>query len=738
MGKAKEMTKEQYLQKVNALMQDRCTEEAYNRTKIAEAYELYYGDYKNKSYQNLLEIHEGKENAGTTPYHEINWNSIASQINLLVGELNGRQFGLDVRAINEDAYDRKLVFERQLSFLAQMRPMLENAAQATGQDFGLNDKMPRNAEEIKAYMEEYRDVYEILIEESLRQLIEKTDYRYLRKEMFLDLLVTNQCHADPFLSNDDIEIKRCNPFNVIPDVLSSNDFLDDAYCFLYAEYMNPEKICEEFNLDKKDIEEIKKSRESEHGWRGVNGGSNGGLIWEPFQANGRGDDTGRMLVIKAMWLDTEEVAIKATVDQYDQLHVHEYFGTSAKNQRLSNKEKQAEEAVLEKKTRKIVRRATVIAGYYVTDYGICPDLIRDFNDPFNTSLTKQSLILNYNNKKSVGIIDRMAPIQHFKNYVLTLMQKELTTSIGSFVAIDVSLIDPEIYGHGDEVTDNLLHLLKAYKVVLYNSKKGEVPLAPGQKPIDVQDPRQSNIIDVALRVSAFCDAEMERITGVSEARQGMVGDQTLVRTGQMKINQSNLITENIFQGFFSFEKRLFKKIAALVAMSWAENPKKYMKLAAQMGVDIPENFEADIQSYDVFVETSAVTQSKVVEWVESAVMQSGPDALSNPDLLELVLDSSKNVNLAMRKFIANSRKREEAQMQIRERELQLEQKREQNKALEMQNNIKLKGQVDIEKEKVKAQLDRENKKMDIDQRDRSAVASQTMELIKMKGSASDK
>lgn len=742
MNKKDEWTDEKYISHIHKLMNDRASYSLYKRNKIGRLYDLYYGQVTQgrwEKYDNLLRMHEeAADEKASTPYVAIDWNSIASRVNTFLGEQSGYKFGFEVHSVNEDAFERKEVVKNQLRYLMQRQAEFQKAAEVTGVEYGVNDNLPKTEKELTEFMDNYRDVHEMLIQEALMDAVRQNDYDNLRKSFLLDLVVTNECYGDPYLDNGDLRIKRINPNYALPDFTASGDYLDDQNSFIYAEYMTREKIVEEFNLDKKDIDAILNPDNENPGdpYLGAEAEQRPSNIFPQIEHYGLFDDKKRILVLRAQWIDHEEVAVKMTLDNHGGVHVHEYTGQFAKDAKLTKKQSE-EGGEISKKVRANVRQAVLIGGRIVTQQGLAPDLLRDFTDPLNTTLTKQGLILHYNNKSSVSLVEKIESIQHFKNYVLTLLQKELTTSLGAFAVVDMAALDPDIYpDEGDSTSlDKVLHLLKSYKIVVKNSATGEAPNLNGAKAVEIVDPRQIGLVQTAMETAMMCDREMDRITGINEVRQGQqAAAGQLVGTTQMQMTSSAMVTEPIKQGFAGFEKRLFRKMAALTAWAWVNSPEKYKNIAARLNLVVPEDL--DLQIYDVFIDISPITLSTLQRWIEMSVAQGASSGLTFPDGLELLIGAQDNLKLAISKYLKTVRQREEEMKQMQQQEMQTQaqtvQMQEQMQTQREQDLVKLKGEVEAMLLEMKLQSEQTTNAANLAQKERATATSAAINISKLR------
>jgi|GEM_PF-3933978 len=713
------------------ILSERASGSAARRARIASSFDYYYGKYNNEKYKDLLDMYEKKEQDKVIPYTYMNWDTISSKINILLGEMTSRDFGVNVNAVNLDAAKRRKRREDQLRFLMQMQAINEKAFAQTGIDFGINENVPKNEAELKAHMESYRDIYEILMTEAMNEFIENNDYRYKRKNLFLDLLVGNTCWGLPYLSKGNVLAERLNPMSVLPDLNSSDDGYQDQTCIVIARYKSIPSVVEEYGIGKdvlkKAMDDYRGDQYKKEQYQWDGGGQSTAGMLQPFIEE-KGNTYKRVLVVEAQWIDIKNIDQKKTFDKHGNLHVHNYW-ENTRNAKLSTKEASDKRNEINSRGIQIVRYCTVVGGCVTVDYGEKGDYVRDFANPSLTKVDPVGVVHNYNNMQSVSMVDRVKGLQDFKNYVMTLLQKELTTHTGSFLAIDIAGIDEEIYGAGEDMMDSVARSLKAHKIYLYDSAKGQTnpALGAGQAPTFV-DPRVSSLLKEAIQVAAVIDQEIEKITGLNAARQGLGGERTLNSTNRANISQSTLSTETYFKTFELFEKKFMEKVALLIAMNWQRHPEKYQHIAARLGIDLPEDFKMDLQSYRVDIDVLPFGFDVFKAMIELSVT-SGQTPIHEG--LQLLLNGSKNLKLAIRNFIIKSNEKLEQQQELQQQQLAVSQKNAELKEKaqtdrELQKED-LRGKYHVAGKEIDNNQQLQSNKQRVDQKDRELLLSTTID-----------
>lgn len=705
-------TEEDYKNFVLSMIRENASIDTYRRVRIAESFDYYYGKYQPEGYDNLLTLHESPTRTeGKTPFVPINYDSISPKVNSLLGDLSSMGFEVSIRAINREAIERKNIFERQLRYMSEMQPVFQRASQYTGLNAGVNNNIPTSPKAIHAYMKGYTDTYERLMTASINTDIDRQSYRHRRENFFLDLLCSGEVHGKVEIVDGYEKIRRVNPLNAIPDTSTEDDLLADQSRFLEAHYVSIPYAIKHFDIEEKEMEELLENYKKHGAWNGVTAQYNGSAytIFAPFQRKSGGwkhYNYDRILILEAEWLDVELRSQKYT-HKGDRVFLDEYVDNPY-NAKLKGNEKRDGNYEDHKKI-EVVRRAVLMGGEKLVDYGKTGTYLRNKMNPCKTRLNYVSLLHSYNNQDSISMVDRLGRIQDFKNYALTLLQKHVTSHIGDFVAVDASKIDNRIYGKpGKEAYNNLLLELKAYKVLVYDSKKGGFNQDPNAIPFKQINSQSQGILSDLINIVMMLDAEMKSISGINEARMGQFGERTLKSTAQLGQQASFSMTATYFNAFMAWEKNLFSVYAQAKAMVWANEPEKYEEVALNAGIPIPEDFDIDGQTYESIVHTAPLSQA---ELKEAAYMALNGGHLTVPDFLDVMEVAKENRREAYEQLKKRIRDREEMMIQRQEQiQLATMQADQQGKQLDYRKeidkeNTRGKWNFDIARIKSDAQVD---------------------------------
>jgi len=130
---------------------------------------------------------------------------------------------------------------------------------------------------------------------------------------------------------------------------------------------------------------------------------------------------------------------------------------------------------------------------------------------------------------------------------------------------------------------------------------------------------------------SFIESQLDKISGVNNARQGTTEGDEKVSVNNMAWSASNSMTEPYYRLHDLFKRNLMKKILNVAKYVWKKNPKKGAYVLDDIGIEMVTMFEDISDSeYDIHV-TSASDIDEIKELLKSlaqAAMQNGTMTMS--------------------------------------------------------------------------------------------------------------
>lgn len=583
---------------------------------------------------------------------------IRNKVNLLVGEFLQRGYDFKVEAINKEARSRKLEAKEQMRVDMRLQEYAAEIEEQTGMPL-TDETLPQDEEELDEFFDKnYKETSEIVMYYSLKYLDKKWTWGKTRQELFLDELIAGMCFAKTEICNGLPKARRIDPRNFIYDPNCESDLLTDSTYFGEIRWMPLGEAAEKYNLTLEELKNCRNSYEDFLKWKGRNSGQrnqfetigfdslrqDSGLQWFKETEGGL-----RVLVFEAYWQDYKVIKYKSSEDK----HGYEQFN------RVSDAA-QDREGVTSKRA-KVWRKGTLIGGQFLKDWGLMENQARDNEKLLDVDPPYFGLIPFFVSGRAVSMVDQLKGLQNLKDIVFYNIQLAMSRMGGKGFVYDVSQCPP------DWNVAEVMKYLKTTNIAFIDSKSGGTPSQYNQfQNIDLTA-EFTPLIDLAVMI----DREMDSISGVNEARQGVIqGASQGATVTQSALLQSSLVTEPYFKFFNYFASNVWGNMARLVKIAWA-GKERFAPIIGDAGVDfLKEDIDLSLDDYGVFVEETPrlIDDISSFQQIVMAGLQSG--GIRFDDAMKLMME--KDVVSGVRRLEKIMNKREEEQFE-RDRQLQQEQ-----------------------------------------------------------------
>jgi hypothetical protein len=651
---------------------NRSLNQTYNVNYVAmnEAVNFFQSLNVGEEFKFLQQSEDGE----TLPAQWMHLNRIQPKLKIVLGEFMEKGYDISVKAINKEAVSRRLKEKDRLLVEMRLDPYAKGLEQSLGLPMTSAEQLPEDEEDLDDYIKlTYKETSEFVMESALKWLSKRFNWDYTRFAMFRDILIMGKCFGKVEIVNGLPQVRRIDPRLMIYDTNATDDFLSDATYFGEVRYMSLAEAAEQYGLTKEEIEEVSSDKNSPK----VSGLSTGigkdALLSRDNQIIYYKQDGGemRVLVVTAYWQDTKSYNHKESKDNYGNTHIKKVKDTE--------EAKDGQEII--KKRVKIWRKGTIIGGKILKDWGEMEDQARDVDNISETYPPYVACLPYYLNGTTLSLTQLLMPLQNFKNITAYNLQVAMARAGASGVTIDVSQIPEGMH------VDQVIKYLKVVGVQLIDSKKDGVGSSFNQ--FQKYDMTISDSIVRYIDIMDRIDREMDAVTGINEARQGMVQNSSqAVGVTQSALFQSNLATSSLFRLFQSFASKALNQQARLVKIAWV-GKEKFAPIIGDTGVDFLEmDIELDLNDYGVFVEEvpPLIDDINVFREFIMAALQSGK--LDFGDAMDLMLE--KDVKIAVRRFKKVTAKKEKEQM-IQEQQMQEQQLAAQQQMAEQQAQVQQQG-----------------------------------------------
>lgn len=647
------------------------------------------------------------EDGEVLPAKWMNLNRIRPKLSIVMGEFMEKGYDINVKAINKEAISKRLEEKNRILVEMKLRPTAMALESQVGLPFQSAETLPEDEEDLDDFMAAtYKETSEFIMEAALKWLAKRFEWDYTRYALFRDILIMGKCFAKVEIVNGLPVIRRIDPRFIIFDTNASDDLLTDSTFWGEVRYMNLADATEQYGLSEKEIEELQTSfKDSSQANLTISSTTN--FITRDNQVLYFKQEAGelRILAVTAYWVDTKSYNHKSSKDNYG--------GDKLKRVKDTEVADEAKGEEIIKKRIKIWRKGTLLGGKIIKDWGEMENQPRDVDNLSETYPPYIGCIPFFMNGVGVSITHLLKPLQDLKDIVWYNVQKVMAQAGAKGIMFDVSQL-PE----GVEM-DQAIKYLKNIGVGLIDTKKDGIPSNYNQ--FQSYDLTISDSIVRYIEIMQSVDLEMDAMSGINEARQGMVqGSSQAVGVTQSALFQSNLATAPLFKLFRIFASRCFNQQAKLVKIAWV-GKEKFAPIIGDTGVDfLKQDVELDLNDYGVFVEEVPPMLDDINSFREFilAALQSG--SLDFVEAMKLMME--KDIKVAVRRFERVMKKKEqeammqEQMMQQQQMEAQAELQAQQQQAdaeaqmrdmqieqLKGANALKqtfAKGKIDLAKEKI--------------------------------------
>jgi hypothetical protein len=608
----------------------------YNMIETCQRY--YNGTQSNDAYKFMQESIDGD----SLPALWINYNKIKPKIDLMQGEFIKRKHRLNVSSVNPEAKSRKL--EKKQDALTDLR--LKSLVRPIEENTGL-PLMAEPAQETDQEIEEfynytYKEKSEIVMRHALQYSLRQSKWDLQREALFRDLIITGRCFAKVELIDGIPHNRRIDPKFVVFDRNVTNDYLTDATFWGEIRYMSLSDAAQYYNVKQEDLQKLHNQTVASNilnypQLRSVSTLMNRADVSLFKQENGEL----RVLVVEAYWEDYENLTYKTSEDAYGNLHYKLLSDDTKPNKNITAKRY------------KIWRKGVLLGGDLLVQFGKVENQPRMSNNITDTHPPYYGCIINYLNFSNQSPVSLIMPLQDLKNMALFNLQLSMARAGTKGFVYDVSQVPDGWDVH------TVMKYLKTAGIAFINSKQDDgLPSTFNQfQQIDLS---LSNEVEKYLNISAFVDSEMNGITGVNEARQGIVQNSSqAVGVTQSALLQSALSSEIYFNAISRLSTFIFNFDAALIKIAWPQYADRFSPIIGESGINfLNEDVDLSLDDYAVTAEDIPVdaTDRQSLTMIVQAAMQN--QQIDMVQALELLTEPNVDKAIEMFRNYRDKMKRE--------------------------------------------------------------------------------
>jgi hypothetical protein len=614
-----------------------------------ESVTYFNGDQGGSEFNFIQESEDGE----VLPAVWINFNRIRVRIETLMGEFQARGYTINASSINKEAKSRKIEARQQAKVDMNLAPERQELERDFGLDLAPQRQVFESEEELDDHFNSFKEKNEKIMQAALRWLSKKHKWMYERLSAYRDLRIMGKCFYEMEIKDGLPYAAELDPRFVVFDTSATDDFLSDSTYFAKIKYMTLADTASKYGLSEEEIHDVY-GKWQDYSRTGISASTSSffdSILGSNLQYFKQQGNDLRVLVLEAYWLDQEVLTHRESVDKQGGEHIKQ----------VSDEAKSGE---LRHNTIAQWRKATLIGGDLIKDWGIIENSVRDNEALAETSCPIKGLVPHFLNGRGVSVTHQMKGLQKLKDITLYNLQLEMTTAGRKGFVYDVSQT-PEGWK-----AETVLKYLKTSGVAFIDSKKDGLPSTHNQfNPID-QTLSQS--VEQYIRISQMVDSEMDAITGVNYARQGQsTGANQGLGVTQTALMQSAMSTKTVDDLFMMLNEQVLNHMAGLVKISAAGN-EKYAPIIGDDGIEFLEDtMDLELDDFAVFMEEvpPILDDLQSFRGIVEAALTSG--AVSFPDAANLLIE--KDITVGIKRLERSIEKREAAGAKANEQAVQQQQ-----------------------------------------------------------------
>lgn len=654
----------------------------------------------------------------TFPAMWMSLNNIRVKLSVLIGELFQRGYDFHVQAINKEARSRRLEAKEDMRVDIRLQPIAQQLEQVTGFPTA-KQGLPETEDDLEEFFKkDYRERAEIVLYFALKFLEKRNYWNIERKAAFLDLLITGKAFIRNEIVNGMPVARRVDPRDLFFDRNASDDLLRDSTYWGERRYMSMADACEQYGLTMEELKDCYKGYQAVRSnpsqqRNGVNfsfAPTTEQMPWFKSEPSGL-----RVMVVTGYWQDIKYYNKKITTDKYGNEHVK---STS------SHKPREGEEIV--KRRLKTWRRATLIGGSILKEWGEMPNQPRDRETLHECEPPFVGLIPNFVDGVAVSIVDQVKSLQNLKDIFVYNMQLAVSVSGHKGFIYDVAQC-PD-----DWEPEDVIKYLKTSGIAFINSRANGGANTYNQ--FQTIDMSLSQSVTKYLELIQWCDSQIDAVSGINDARQGvMQGASQAVGTTRTALFQSNMATAPLFALFDIFSTRVWNQQARLVKIAWA-NKEIFSPIIGDVGFNfLKEDVDLELDDYGVSIEVTPkiLDDQTTFQQLVMAALQAGKVEFDQA----LILLKEKDVMTGIMKFhkVLEQSKEEEMQREMAMQEQQAQSQQQSQMAMQQFN-----AQTQQQAQETQKALAGIKAQVDLVKGAQDAKNAQELELLKQRGNLLEK
>lgn len=660
-----------------------------SREDIRKLYDYYTGYLHDEDYSYVLSPY-GKSRKQGFPAKMRNYPIIKPVVDLLLGEKHKRPFNYSVISINADSVTtRETEIQNQLNTIAQ-RKFSQALASITGGQLGeeqqqIPEIMQPLSKSYELLQQNYRDSKAIIGQKALNYLQADLDLKHEFDKGFFDFLVTGEVYSHKAVYKNSIVYESLNPLHVDYDMDQNEEFVENADWGIIYQELFPSAVLDRFSdqLTPEEVSRLENPRETNL--------DTTSLYASPQNQHYYDDDRNRRVsVVTVYWKSFAKRGFRLYYSEETQALEEEvvlegYKGPDA-------------DMVTWEWVPQVHRTVVIDQDVYLL-MGPVENVRASPDDPGQSKLPINGRRFVLRNTENTSIVKLGVPYQINYNIYKYRLEMAIAKSKDVIGLLDIDMI-PKKWS-----MDKFMHYLDATGIgwVSYNNENLKLS-ATHQQVMDLSIKTIGSYIELLESILM----EWERLSGVSQQRQGQIGPYESVQGSQQAIIQSSHITEDYFKKYEKFEEKELQGLLDLSKLAWLRGKKgSYVMPDGTIDYLTVDPVEYALSDLGVFVKNSSQERERL-EFAKSLTQPMIQNGYKASDVLSILeSDNFSEIKQKIKVAEKNAERLAMAQQQAEQEASVQAQAKDHQQELE-----KIQAEIGFEYDKIEADI--LMKRMDIE------------------------
>lgn len=520
------------------------------------------------------------------------------------------------------------------------------------------------------------DIIESKANQILKVLKKRLNTKWWLNQGFKDALIAGEEIYWVGILNGEPSMRKCNPLNMTVILDDSDVFVDDAIAVVEQRLLTIPSILDEYGdeLTKEDLDKLDNYSRGTFGTFNMAGGFEPTFTIREGQSilkgvtpattyEGNNVNNYALRVSRVEWMSmklvgTLEYTDVETGESVSKL-VDEEFKPMFKDFKSLYPDAEIEWFWINEAWEGVQIMNDIFLGIRAK-----PNQRRRMDNPYVCQLGYTGFIYEATNSKSVSLVDRLKSYQYLRDIIAYRVQLVFASDIGKVMLMDLAQIPRS---EGIDV-EKWMYYLKEMKIAFINSfEEGKKGVAQGK--MGSQHFNQFQVLDLSLAQSVqqyinylqFIDQQIYNVSGVNQQRLGKIHQDEAVSNVQSAQNQSETITQYLFDAHQEVKRRLYVALIETAKLAWKKG-KVTQFVNDDLGLEILnlEEYEFENSEFSVFVSNLSKDKdikTKLDQLAQVAMEQQKADLST---IIDTILnDSPKDIIAILRKAEEDFYKRQQ-------------------------------------------------------------------------------